>query len=43
MPEGFLTTDGPQEVATGKRRTPVLPPASPVTPPVRTNKIQAME
>ena len=43
MLEGFLTTDGPQEVATGECRTPALPPASPVILPVRRNKIQAME
>lgn len=43
MLEGFLTTDGPQEVATGECRTPVLPSASPVKLPVKKNKMQAME
>lgn len=38
-----LITDGPQEVATGERRTPVPPSASLVKLPDRRNQIQAIE
>lgn len=38
-----LITDGPQEVATGERRTPVPPSAAPVKLPIRRNQIQAIE